>query len=59
MLNTRGTRIPEVSQYDLQRRIARQEGERLARRARSHGGFLAIDQSLDDGFEPCFTKITP
>ena len=44
---------------DLQRRIARQKGERLARRARSHGGFSAIDQSLDAGFKPCFTKITP
>jgi hypothetical protein len=22
-----------------------------------HGGFLAIDQSLDAGFKPCFTKI--
>ena len=33
------------------------EGERLARRARSHGGFLDIDQSLDAGFKPCFTKI--
>jgi hypothetical protein len=44
---------------DVQRRIARQRGERLARRARSHGGFLDIDQSLDAGFKPCFTKITP
>src|SRR5271166_2448449 len=42
---------------DVQRRIARQKGERLARRARSHGGFSALDQSLDAGFKPCFSKI--
>jgi len=42
---------------DVQRRIARQKGERLARRARSHVGFSAIDQSLDAGFKPCFSKI--
>jgi hypothetical protein len=33
-------------------------GERLARRARSHGGFLAIDQSLDAGFE-VLSRATP
>ena len=37
---------------DVQRRNARQKGENLARRARSHGGFLAIDQSLYAGFRP-------
>jgi hypothetical protein len=42
---------------DVQRRIARQKGARLARRARSHGGLSAIDQSLDAGFKPCFSKI--
>jgi hypothetical protein len=45
---------------DVQRRIARQKGERLARRARrarSHGGFSAINQSLNAGFKPRFTEV--
>ncbi len=33
---------------DVQRRIARQKGEMLARRARSHGGFLARSQSVSE-----------
>src|SRR5271165_1892896 len=45
---------------DVQRRIARQKEERLARRARNHGGCSptdTIDQSPDAGFKPCFSKI--
>ena len=33
------------------------EKEKLARSPRRHGGFLAINQSLEPGFQLCRTKI--
>jgi hypothetical protein len=50
------SRGEDTCAIDLQRRVAGQKGERLAR---SHGGFSAIDQSLDAGLKLGLTKITP